>query len=125
MASRPFSGAVALLLTLLPLAADSGVIGTADTSGESSVRIVSPSDNATLPHGQPINIEYEASLGFKARHIQLQLGERESVVLDEPEGSHSFRDVEPGEYAVRAALLNRAYAELGIDHTITITVEKP
>ncbi|SCZ52353.1 hypothetical protein [Thiohalomonas denitrificans] len=123
MAPHPSHAALTLLFFILPLAADPGVVRTSELSEKSSVRISSPVDGQKLPPGTAVEIEYKATLGFKARYIELQLEGRPPVVVKEPEGSHQFAELEPGRYRIRATLLNRAHADLGVEDSVTITVE--
>ena len=124
--SRQFPAAIAVFLILLPFVANSDVTTrTSEASESGTVRITSPEDGASLPAGEPLKVEFVAALGFKGRHVQLQLDEREPVVLDNREGSHSFSDLGPGEHTVRVALLNRAHVDLGVEDSITVTITNP
>ncbi len=123
MTSRAFLAVAALHLALLPLAGHAGVVRTSEASESGSVRITQPEDGATLPATEPLRVEYEANPGFKGRYVQLQLNEQKPVVLDELKGGYDFSDIEPGRYTIRAELLNPAHADLGIGHSVTVTVE--
>ncbi|MFQ5432086.1 MAG: hypothetical protein ACE5EN_06230 [Nitrospinota bacterium] len=84
------------------------------------IKIISPSDNSTVPAGKPLDIEYDMNPGEKGAHFHYFLdGEQLGTILPYS-GKFELGKLGPGKHVISLKIANVAHILIGVETSITV-----
>ncbi len=93
-------------------------------SVDASVRILTPSEGATLTPKEPNTLSYEAVTGAsKGNHVHVYVDGKEVATLHHLKGNYSLKGLTPGTREICVKIANKAHVPIGVDHCIRVTAE--
>ncbi len=116
---RRVTGLTRLVLLIVLLYVSYNVL-----SADAFVRILTPSDGATLTAKGPNTLSYEAVTGAsKGNHVHVYVDGKEVTTLHHLKGNYSLKGLTPGTREICVKVANKAHVPIGVDHCIQVTVE--
>lgn len=90
---------------------------------EASVRITSPADGAKLDAMAQNRISYEVVPGPKGDHTHLYVDGKETAILRQLKGSHTFETLSAGNHDICIKVVNKNHTPIGVEKCIKVKVE--
>jgi len=88
-----------------------------------SVTITSPSDGAKFKADEPIILSYEVVPGPRGDHVHVYVDGEEVAILRELEGNFVLDPLPRGRHELAIKVVNRGHVPIGVESTISVTVE--
>lgn len=92
-------------------------------SKEASVKIIFPSDGATLMSTAKNKIDFEAIPGPKGDHVHLSIDDKAPIVLRQLKGNHTLENLEAGNRNICIKLVDKNHTPVGTEKCIKVKVE--
>ncbi|MGH8626352.1 MAG: hypothetical protein ACREYC_14140 [Gammaproteobacteria bacterium] len=116
-------GAVTALAKLVPLIVLARTTPSV-LSADAFVRILTPSEGATLTTKEPNTLSYEAVIGAtKGNHVHVYVDGKEVATLHHLKGNYSLKELTPGTREICVKVANKTHVPIGVDHCIRVTLE--
>jgi hypothetical protein len=90
---------------------------------EASVKILSPADGAKLDAMAQNRISFEVVPGPKGDHTHLYVDGKETAILRELKGSHTFETLSAGKHDICIKVVNKNHTPIGVEKCIKVKVE--
>lgn len=88
-----------------------------------SVKIVAPTDGATLDASKPVEVSYEVVQGPKVDHIHLYVDGKQSAILREAMGTHTIKSLPAGSHELCIKAVTKSHVPTGIEQCNKVTVK--
>lgn len=95
----------------------------AASAEEASVKITSPADGAKLDAMAQNKISYEVVPGPKGDHTHLYVDGKETAILRQLKGSHTFETLSAGNHEICIKVVNKNHTPIGVEKCIKVKVE--
>lgn len=90
---------------------------------QASVKILSPTDGATLDAMAQNRISYEVVKGTRGDHVHLYVDGTEAAVIRQLKGSYPLETLAPGNRNLCIKVMDKNHTPIGVEKCVKVTVK--